>query len=207
MYRLQICKLKKVGCRLNRLLILVPLAFYQACSGVTSGSGLSQQDCASFEALLLDTEFQTVGDPERLWRYRQHAGQLSFSAISDGGELTFSRIGSEPWAVLSQRISSPLLSGREVVYSADLKGDISGEVTHAFGAKSGLYLQPGPRRGANMADHEPNLGQWDWQRVTISASVPQSIDYVEVGFIYQGGAGLLFAKNPSLKLAECGDDS
>ena len=67
---------------LARLLALTALALCLGCSGVSSvdgsGSGLSQQECASFQALLLDPRFQTVGDRESVWRYRQHTGERTF---------------------------------------------------------------------------------------------------------------------------------
>lgn len=196
--------------KLAKLLTLTPFALCLGCTGVSSvdgtGSGLSQQDCASFQELLLDPEFQTLGDRGSVWRYRQHTGERSFSTVSEEGTLTFSRIGGEPWAVLSQKITSPLLSGREVIYSVDLKGDVSADVTHAFGAKSGLYLRRGFRRDASQAEHGPNVGQWDWQRVSIAATLAASHESVEVGFLYQGGAGALSAKNPTLQLVGCMDE-
>ena len=196
--------------KLAKLLTLTPFALCLGCTGVSSvdgtGSGLSQQDCASFQELLLDPEFETVGDRGSVWRYRQHSGERSFSTLSEDGTLTFARIGGEPWAVLSQKIQSPLLSGRAVVYSVDLKGDVSADVTHAFDAKSGLYLRRGPRKDASLAEHEPNLGQWDWQRVSIAATLADSHESVDVGFMYQGGAGALSAKNPTLQLVGCMDE-
>ena len=193
--------------KLAKFLMFFSFVFCLGCSGVSTvdsiGSGLSQQECESFQELLLDPEFKTVSDRESVWRYRQHTGERSFSTLSEDGTLTFARIGGEPWAVLSQKITSPLLSGREVVYSVDLKGDVSADVTHAFGAKSGLYLRRGFRRDASQAEHEPNVGQWDWQRVSISATLADSHDSVEVGFLYQGGAGALSAKNPTLELVKC----
>ena len=193
--------------KLAKFLMFFSFVFCLGCSGVSTvdsiGNGLSQQDCASFQKLLLDPEFQTVGDRGSVWRYRQHTGERSFSTLSEDDTLTFARIGGEPWAVLSQKITSPLLSGREVIYSVDLKGEVSADVTHAFGAKSGLYLRRGFRRDAIQAEHEPKVGQWDWQRVSISATLADSHDSVEVGFLYQGGAGALSAKNPTLELVEC----
>ena len=193
--------------KLAKFLMFFSFVFCLGCSGVSTvdsiGSGLSQQECESFQELLLDPEFKTVSDRESVWRYRQHTGDRSFSTLSEDGTLTFARIGGEPWAVLSQTITSPLLIGREVVYSVDLKGDVSAAVTHAFGSKSGLYLRRGFRRDASQAEHEPNVGQWDWQRVSISATLANSHDSVEVGFLYQGGAGALSAKNPTLELVKC----
>ena len=164
---------------------------------------LSTEECEGFEALLIDPAFETVSQQGSAWRSGQHAGGTSFSLTATDGQLKFERIGKEPWATYTQKITDARLSGRVVRYSADLQGDISDEVTHAFGAKSGLFLRVGPRPDANMADHKPNVGQWDWQRVTVEATVPEAFDYVEVGFIYQGGEGMLSARAPKLELADC----
>ena len=202
------CALGKCHKKFFERPILISFTLSLGCSAVPpegGGDGLSQQECHSFAELLIDPEFQTVGDRESVWRYRQHTGERSFSAVSEEGTLTFARIGGEPWAVLSQKITSPLLSGREVVYSVDLKGDVSADVNHAFGAKSGLYLRRGFRKDASQAEHDPNVGQWDWQPVSIAATLADSHESVEVGFLYQGGEGALFAKNPTLQLVECMD--
>ena len=164
---------------------------------------LSAEECEGIGALLIDPEFETVGEAGGVWLYKQHTGEMSFSAAAEDGQLDFARTGDEPWAIIRQKITDPRLSGRVVRYSAELKGDVSEEITHAFGAKSGLFLRLGPRPDANMADHEPNIGQWDWQRVAVEAELPEAFDYVEVGFIYQGGDGLMSAKNPVFELAEC----
>ena len=163
----------------------------------------AEAECPSIGSLLIDPHFATVGEPGSVWQYQQHAGDISFSTVARDGQLDFARTGVEPWAIIRQKITDPRMSGRVVRYSADLKGDVSDEVTHAFGAKSGLFLRLGPRPDANMADHEPNIGQWDWQRVTVEAELPEIFDYVEVGFIHQGGEGLMSAKNPVIELAEC----
>ena len=209
MIRLSEHELVKWCCKLTKSVILFAFALCLGCSGVSSvgsiSGDLSQQECATFQELLLDPEFKTLGGPENIWRYRQHESNLSFSTVSENGKLTFARTGEEPWAVLSQKITSPLLSGRQVVYAADLKGDISAEVTHLFGAKSGLYLRRGQRKDASQAEHEPNVGQWDWQEVSVAATLDDLHDSVEVGFLYQGGEGALFAKNPTLQLVECMD--
>ena len=164
---------------------------------------LSAEECEGIGSLLIDPSFETVGKTGSVWQYKQHAGEISFSAVVADGQRDFARTSDEPWAIIRQKITDPRLSGRVVRYSADLKGDVSDEITHAFGAKSGLFLRLGPRPDANMADHEPNIGQWDWQRVTVEAELPEAFDYVEVGFIYQGGEGLMSAKNTAIELAEC----
>ena len=195
----------------NRAFLPIILLLLQAgCAGTASNdvgqSGppkLSAEECAGFDQLLLDPQFETLGQAGSVWRYRQHAGEQSFTATAENGQLDFARISDEPWAVVQQKITDPRLSGRVVRYSADLTGDVSQEVTHGFGAKSGLFLQLGPRPDANMADHEPNIGQWDWQRITVEAEVPEIFDYVELGFIYQGGEGAFSAKAPKLELLDC----
>ena len=164
---------------------------------------LSAEECEGFDELLIDPKFETLSQQGSAWRYRQHTGDVSFSLLANSGQLDFERIGEEPWATYTQKITDSRLSGRTVRYSADLKGDVSDVVTHGFGAKSGLFLRLGPRPDANMADHDPNIGQWDWQRVTVEATVPEIFDYVEVGFIYQGGQGLLSAGAPRLELVDC----
>ena len=164
---------------------------------------LSAEECEGIGELLIGPNFETVGKAGSGWRYKQHAGEMSFSAAASDGQLDFARTGDEPWATIRQKITDSRLSGRVVRYSADLKGDVSDEITHGFGAKSGLFLRLGPRPDANMADHEPNIGQWDWQRVTVEAELPEIFDYVEVGFIYQGGEGLISAKDPVIELVEC----
>ena len=164
---------------------------------------LSAEECEGIGELLIDPNFETVGQAGSVWRYKQHAGEMSFSATASDGQLDFARTSDEPWAIIRQKIIDARLSGRVVRYSADLTGDVSEEITHGFGAKSGLFLRLGPRPDANMADHEPNIGQWDWQRVTVEAELPEIFDYVEVGFIYQGGEGLMSAKDPVIELVEC----
>lgn len=196
------------------LLPIVALMMLQiGCAGTVSDDAseagpakLSAEECAGFDALLLDPQFETMGQNGGVWRYRQHAGEQSFTTIAESGQLHFKRISDEPWAVVQQKITDPRLSGRIVRYSAELKGDVSEEITHAFGAKSGLFLRLGPRPDANMADHEPNIGQWDWRRITVEARVPEIFDYIELGFIHQGGEGTLSARAPKLELLDCSGD-
>jgi hypothetical protein len=124
-------------------------------------------------------------------------GNRSFATTVEDGRINFSRIGDEPWGIVSQKITDPLLSGRTVRYSADLKGDVSDLVTHGFGAKSGLYLRYGQGRATILAEHEPNVGQWDWQRVALEVRVPEGFDQVEVGFFTR--AERVFSRQEPLK--------
>ena len=166
---------------------------------------LADEDCEAFASLLIDPEFQTWRGTDSPWRYKQHTGAQSFDVALDGSELAVTRIGTEPWAIYTQKVTDSRLSGRVVRYSAEVKGDVAFETTHGFPSKAGLFLRIGPRPDAVMADHEPNVGQWDWQRITVERAVPEIFDYIEVGFIYQAGDGTLMARAPQISLAECSD--
>ena len=186
---------------------LAALVFYVGCAKTPSeemvAASLSANECAKFNALMTDSKFEKLGRGGSVWRYKQHTGNRSFATSVDNGRLDFSRIDDEPWGIVSQKITDPLLSGRTVRYSADLKGDVSDLVTHGFGAKSGLYLRYGPGRATIMAEHEPNIGQWDWQRVVMEVRMPEGFDQIELGFLYQGGEGVLSARAPKVELLGC----
>lgn len=166
---------------------------------------LSSEECETFSSLLIDPEFQTWRDAESAWRYEQHTGAQSFKVSQQNGELSLSRIGTEPWMLYIQKVTDSRLSGRIVRYSAEVKGDVALETTHGFASKAGLFLRVGPRPDAVMADHEPNVGEWDWQRITVERAIPEIFDYIEVGLIYQAGEGTLRVRAPQISLAECSD--
>lgn len=187
--------------------LLAALLSYVGCAETPSeemtAASLSAKDCAKFSSLMTDPKFETLGRRGSVWRYSQHTGNRSFGTTVEDGRLEFSRMDDEPWGIVSQKIADPLLSGRTVRYSADLKGDVSSVVGHGFGAKSGLYLRYGQGRATILAEHEPNIGQWDWQRFELEVRVPEGFDKVYVGFIYQGGEGVLSARAPKVELLEC----
>ena len=192
---------------LNLTALLAVLVSYVGCAETPSAeigaARLSAKDCAKFSSLMADPKFETLGRRGSVWRYSQHTGNRSFATTVEDGRINFSRIDDEPWGIVSQKITDPLLSGRTIRYSADLKGDVSDLVTHGFGAKSGLYLRYGQGRATILAEHEPNIGQWDWQRFELEVRVPEGFDQVYVGFIYQGGEGVLSARAPKVELLEC----
>ena len=192
---------------LNLTALLAVLVSYVGCAETPSAeigaARLSAKDCAKFSSLMADPKFETLGRRGSVWRYSQHTGTRSFATTVEDGRVNFSRIDDEPWGIVSQKITDPLLSGKTVRYSADLKGDVSDLVTHGFGAKSGLYLRYGQGRATILAEHEPNIGQWDWQRVALEVRVPEGFDQIKVGFVYQGGKGVLSARAPKVELLEC----
>ena len=159
--------------------------------------------CDGYPHLIADPTFTTINDIGSQWRYRQHAGDQSFTIEAEDEVITFRRIGSEPWAVFTQTITDERLSGATIRYSADLRGDVSPDVSHAFGAKAGLFLQLGKNPNAFMGDQDPSNGQWDWQTYSVTKTLRVGEDSVSVGFIHQAGEGAIQARNPSLVLVDC----
>ena len=153
-------------------------------------SGASE-DCAVSENLLVNTAFSETS--EGVWAYSQHAGDRSFSVTSAQGELAITRTGVEPWMLLKQKVAVPEINpslSAKWVFSAELKGQVETEpVLHGFEHVAGLFLQPAASpMSAKMAEHEPNQGVWDWQRVEVSAAVLPGSKFVQAGFVHQPAA-------------------
>ena len=182
--------------------ILVACAAPSGSLDPTKANGLS---CGASPELITDPSFTTINDSVSQWRYSQHAGDRSFTVDAREGTITFKRIGPEPWAMFRQTITDERLDGATIRYTADLRGDVSSEVTHFFGAKAGLFLQVGNHPNAFMGDQDPGTGQWDWQSYSVSETLPVGVNSVNVGFIHQAGEGAIEARNPSLVLVNCLD--
>ena len=167
----------------------------------------TKADCMVSQNLLVDLRFVELN--ESVWAYTQHSGDRSFSVSSEQGDLAITRTGVEPWMLLKQKVavpeSNPDLIGTWV-FSAELKGQVETEpVLHAFEHVAGLFLQPAASpMSAKMADHAPNQGVWDWQRIEVTAPVLPGSKVVQAGFVHQAG-GSLWARNPSLVLMECAE--
>ena len=172
-------------------------------SGVSGSSSSNDVACEGSPELITDPFFATIRELGSPWRYRQHAGDQSFSVEAQDGVLTFKRLGSEPWAIFRQSITDERLDGATIRFTADLQGDVSPDVTHGFGAKAGLFLQIGKRPDAFMGDQDPSNGQWDWQTYSVTETLPVGVNSVNVGFIHQAGEGAIEARNPSLVLVNC----
>jgi len=161
--------------------------------------------CVVSQNLLADAGFSDISGG--VWAYTQHAGDRSFSVTSEQGQLTIIRTGVEPWMLLKQKIARPAINPDLIgkwIFSAELKGQVETEpVLHGFEHVAGLFLQPAMSpMSAKVAEHDPNQGMWDWQRVEVSAPVLSSSGVVQAGFVHQAG-GSLWARNPSLVLMEC----
>ena len=142
-----------------------------ATSGVAEGGANDTPRCTASENLLVDTGFTMDGDTVA-WRMAQHTGELSFSMESAEGVLEIRRIATQPWMLLRQSVDDARLSGATIRYTADLKGDLPSEPRlHGFDHIGGLYLKIG-RDSALLAEHEPNVDQWDWQTFSYEQQVP-----------------------------------
>ena len=195
--------------RHGRSLIGLSLAASLAACGTspsqnadTTNSAAAASVCPSSDNLLRDPLFTNNPEYGRGWRMAQHTGELSFEVTVDEGLLQMKRIDKEPWMLYRQTVESAALAGATVRYAAELKGDAPGEpMLHGFDHIAGLYVKAG-REPARLADHEPNVGQWDWQLVTMEEEIPAGVTSVRVGFVHQAG-GTLWARNPSLVIVSC----
>lgn len=158
--------------------------------------------CNTSENLLVDTLFTRTGEFARAWREAQHTGEPSFSTEVTDGVLEIRRIATQPWMLFRQTVTDPRLSGAQVRYSAELKGDLPDEpILHGFDHVGGLYLKIG-RGAALLAEHQPNHDQWDWQTFSYEVGIPEGETSLRAGFVHQS-SGTLWAKNPSLVILDC----
>ena len=166
-----------------------------ATSGVAEGGANDTPRCTASENLLVDTGFTMDGEYRRAWRMAQHTGELSFSMESAEGVLEIRRIATQPWMLLRQSVDDARLSGATIRYTADLKGDLPSEPRlHGFDHIGGLYLKIG-RDSALLAEHEPNVDQWDWQTFSYEQQVPLGETSLRAGFIHQSGGTLWSTKS------------
>ena len=179
-----------------------------ACTAPLSSSDPHKKNgmgCGVSPELITDPSFASIEEFGSQWQYLQHSSDRSFTVTAEEGTISFKRIGSEPWALFHQTITDERLDGATIRYTADLRGDVSPNVNHFFGAKAGLFLQIGKHPDAFMGDQEPSNGQWDWQTYSVTRTLPVGQNSVSVGFIHQAGEGAIEARNPSLVLVDCLD--
>ena len=184
-------------------------ALYGAKNGSHHGTEIPRKrdGCTVSGNLLADVEFEGLDDGT--WSYIQHAGERSFAVTSGSGELRLTRIGTQPWMLLLQEIALPEGSSktnRTLVLSADLKGMVETEpALHAFEHSAGLFLQPASSpMSAKSAEHTPNQGVWDWQKLVVEAPLSKGRTTIKAGFTHKAG-GSLWARNPNLVLMECSE--
>ena len=187
------------------MLISSVLVSCAAPTGSSDSTKASSSLCGDPSELITDPLFATINNTGSPWQYNQHSGDRSFTVDAQAAALIFKRIGPEPWAIFIQNITDERLNGATIRYTADIRGDVSPDVSHLFGAKAGLFLQLGKNPNAFMGDQDPGNGQWDWQTFSVTRTLPVGENSVSVGFIHQAGAGAIEARNPSLVLVDCLD--
>lgn len=161
------------------------------------------RDCTVSDNLIDDLQFTQLGSTQ--WQYVQHAGERSFLMNAKDGVLEIKRSGPEPWMILRQRIEHGVVKEGRLIFSADVKGSIGTQPQlHGFPHVAGLWLQPGDRAiDSIVAEHVPNEGYWDWQRITIEISTSPRHSFSFAGFAHQA-YGSIWVKNPVLVLEVCG---
>ena len=190
-------------------LVVALVTFMSACSGQPSATqqtaAAAPERCKKGDNVLQATDFTRVSGRRYPWRGFQHA-RRSFTVDADDGVLTITQMASEPWFYYAQRVNDARLIGRRLEFSADLKGNIIAEPKfHGWDHVGGLYYstnQGKTRLYTSIAEHEPNQGEWDWQRVSVEFTVPKDATEVQVGFTHQA-KGWLKARNPTLRILEC----
>lgn len=159
-------------------------------------------ECETTDNLLADADFSTVGSKEKIWRYLQHTGEVSFDFSSEEGVLEITRTARQPWMLLKQQLKNPEFAGATIRFTADLKGELpTSPQIHAFEHKAGLYIKLGKSR-AELAPHEPNKETFDWQSVSLERTLPPGVTKIEVGFVHQAG-GTLWTRSPELVIVNC----
>ena len=184
------------------VILIMAIAIQWGCAAPQSVS-LARPGCTESDNLLVDTGFTLTREADQRWQLSQHTGPRSFQLTPADGALRIERIGDEPWMLLTQQVTLPELDPDQrytLEMSAELKGNVQTEPElHGFEHKAGLFIRSG---AASMAEHEPNSGVWDWQRVDMSVAPLPGSKSVQAGFLHQGG-GTLWARDPSLKLVGC----
>jgi hypothetical protein len=144
------------------------------------------------------------------WGSSQHSNSHSFETELTDDEFTIRKVGSEPWYIFTQNIDGAPLAGKVVVYSAELKLDLrrpqrSGTRRNGGGLRL-MAQKRSPNTGmyrnllGSTLDHEPRMGQTDWQKVEIVVKVPVKTERLSVGFVHQAD-GVMQVRKPSLRRA------
>ena len=149
------------------------------------------QQCRPPLNLLEETDFVGAGGAG-LWMARQHARSGSYALAVDDGVLSITKVGKEPWYTLTQTVAKGGLSGRTVRYEADLKLNITDPTpAHGFPYEAGLFFGARNRQKRylirSVAEHEPDSGDADWQRIVLEFEIPAKVSELEAGFFHQAG--------------------
>jgi hypothetical protein len=140
------------------------------------------------------------------WTTAQHAGENSYQYTVDNGELSISKIGTQPWFVFKQRMDTPTLAGKKLAFYAELKLDLRSPAIEqappiggglSLTAKAGTNGQGKILMAATLLN-EPRLGKVDWHPVQVVVELPAKTQSVILGGLQQAD-GSMKIRNPKLQ--------
>jgi hypothetical protein len=143
------------------------------------------------------------------WTGIQHAGERSFERVIDGDELRITKIGTQPWFFLRQKVQAQqvLLAGKKVAFSAEIKLDMQPPAIYmAFKMGGGLQLTVKSKSSSRILlrstlDHEPHMGSSDWQEVQVVVRLPKKAGVIDLDILHQAD-GEFSVRRPSLRLVD-----
>ena len=183
----------------------------QAVGAETEGETSSQDLCDSKKNLLKNPQFLYSKDRSfpNHWGASQHAGEPSFAIKIDSGALKVTKIGTQPWFLLIQKMSAVDWVGKKIRYTADIKLSLNAnDLSHKFEPGGGLFLRVygdmNPMGDDRLLlnsgrDHKPKLGITDWMPTAIEYILPEKANRLVVGLMHQAN-GSISIRNPSLSV-------
>jgi hypothetical protein len=179
---------------------------------ISRGSSAEGNYCDLVDGNYLQNPNFSQSNPQggqRFWGGGQHAGEESFELVFDDGELTISKIGTQPWMAFRQTVEATELAGKKMAMNAELRLDLrQPERAQGFLVGGGLKIaaRASAARGRKLLlrsvlDHQPRLGKTDWYPVQVVVQLPKKTSTVEVGFLHQAD-GTLQIRNPSFQLVD-----
>ena len=193
---------------MRAVLVLAAAAFVMISRGISAEGDFCELTGGNY---LQNPGFNqsTSGGGQRFWGGGQHAGEKSFEMKFDNGELTISKIGTQPWMAFRQTVAATELAGKKLAMNAELRLDLQQpERAQGFLVGGGLKIaaRASDARGRKLLlrsilDHQPRLGKTDWYPVQVVVQLPEKTSTVEVGFLHQAD-GTLQIRNPSFQLVD-----
>lgn len=185
----------------------VAIFFLSFCQAALGGSL-----CAlTGENFLLNADFseRSRSGNAKYWAGIQHAGEHSFARVIDGEEMRITKIGTQPWFLLRQKVKAQQLAvaGKKVAFSAEIKVDMqSPAIFMSFKQGGGLQLTVKSKSSNKILlrstlDHEPRLGKSDWEKVQVVVKLPKNAGAVDLDFLHQAD-GELSIRRPSFRLVD-----
>lgn len=196
----------------SRIILLLSTVFMLSCEA----DAVPQGDlCAvSGDNLLQNSHFEqrTADGGLTSWQRSQHAGDSSYDVNIEGGELTITKTGPQPWFLMRQKIKAKALTGKKLALTAELKlGLTNPKIEQAFKVGGGLQIvaRSSDAKGRkillrSLLNHEPRIGTTEWHNVQVIIEPPKGTASLEIGVLHQAD-GVMSIRNPSLKLVDESD--